>query len=364
MSSLTAILGETGQVDYCAAGAFLDALAHEGCSCAELVNRLSSGDIDGYLLKPMNCPHHFQIYAAKPRSYRDLPIRLAEFGTVYRYEQSGELNGLIRVRSFTIDDSHMFVRPDQLKDELCEVLDLVKLVFSTLGFQDFKVQLSFRDPENTGKYGGNDEQWEQAQKNIQEAADFYGLDYEVAIGEAAFYGPKIDFMIRDALGRTWQLGTVQVDYVMPERFDLEYVGSDNQKHRPVVIHRAPFGSMERFIGILIEHFAGAFPVWLAPVQAIILPISDDYLDYAKKVCEELKDKNLRVSVDERNEKVGYKIREAETQKIPYMLIVGKEEVANDSMAVRQRKKGDLGKLSLDDFVQKIGHEIDEKIILN
>ncbi|MCH8873980.1 threonine--tRNA ligase [candidate division KSB1 bacterium] len=317
-----------------------------------------------YLLKPMNCPHHFQIYAAKPRSYRDLPIRLAEFGTVYRYEQSGELNGLIRVRSFTVDDSHMFVRQDQLKNELCEVFDLVKLVFSTLGFQDFKVQLSFRDPENTGKYGGNDEQWEQAQKNIQEAADSYGLDYEVAIGEAAFYGPKIDFMIRDALGRSWQLGTVQVDYVMPERFDLEYVGSDNQKHRPVVIHRAPFGSMERFIGILIEHFAGAFPVWLAPVQAIILPISDDYLDYAKKVCEELKDKNLRVSVDERNEKVGYKIREAETQKIPYMLIVGKEEVANDSVAVRQRKKGDLGKLSLDDFVQKIGHEIDEKIILN
>ena len=317
-----------------------------------------------YLLKPMNCPHHFQIYAAKPRSYRDLPIRLAEFGTVYRYEQSGELSGLIRVRSFTVDDAHMFVRQDQLKDELCEVFDLVKLVFSTLGFQDFKVQLSFRDPENTGKYGGNDEQWEQAQKNIQEAADSYGLDYEVAIGEAAFYGPKIDFMIRDALRRTWQLGTVQVDYVMPDRFDLEYVGSDNQKHRPVVIHRAPFGSMERFIGILIEHFAGAFPVWLAPVQAIILPISDDYLDYAKKVCEELKDKNLRVSVDERNEKVGYKIREAETQKIPYMLIVGKEEVANDSVAVRQRKKGDLGKLSLDDFVQKIGHEIDEKIILN
>ncbi len=319
-------------------------------------------DEQEYLLKPMNCPHHFQIYAAKPHSYRDLPVRLAEFGTVYRYEQSGELNGLIRARSFTVDDSHMFVRQDQLKDELCEVLDLIKLVFTTLGFQDFKVQLSFRDPEDTEKYGGSDEQWEQAQKDIQEAADAYGLDYEVALGEAAFYGPKIDFMIRDVLGRSWQLGTVQVDYVMPERFDLEYVGSDNQKHRPVVIHRAPFGSMERFMGILIEHFAGAFPLWLAPVQIIILPISDDYLEYAKKVCEELKGKDFRVSVDERNEKVGYKIREAETQKIPYMLIVGKEEVANKSVAVRQRKKGDLGKLSLNEFVQKISQEIDEKVI--
>lgn len=315
-----------------------------------------------YLLKPMNCPHHFQIYAAKPRSYRDLPVRLAEFGTVYRYEQSGELNGLFRVRSFTIDDSHMFVRQDQLKEELCEVIDLIQLVFGALGFKDFKVELSFRDPEDASKFGGSDEQWEQAQKDIQEAADSYGLDYRVALGEAAFYGPKIDFMIRDVLGRSWQLGTVQVDNVMPERFDLEYVGRDNQKHRPVVIHRAPFGSMERFIGILIEHFGGAFPVWLSPVQAIVLPISDDYLGYAKKVCESLKAENLRVSVDERNEKIGFKIREAETKKIPYMLIVGKEEVTNNAVAVRQRKKGDLGKFNLDEFVSKISKEIEEKEI--
>jgi threonyl-tRNA synthetase len=313
-----------------------------------------------YLLKPMNCPHHFQIYAAKPHSYRDLPIRLAEFGTVYRYEQSGELNGLIRVRSFTVDDSHMFVREDQLKSELCEVIDLIKLVFNTLGFKDFKTQLSYRDPRNPQKYGGEAQLWEKAEREIKEAADAMGLSYYVAIGEAAFYGPKIDFMIKDVLNRSWQLGTVQIDYVMPERFDLEYVGSDNKKHRPVVIHRAPFGSMERFIGILIEHFAGAFPTWLAPVQVIVLPITDEYMAYARKVYELLKQEKLRVELDEQNEKIGYKIRLAETHKIPYMLVVGKEEAEQNLVAVRKRKVGDLGKTSLQEFIQKIKSEIDQK----
>ncbi len=313
-----------------------------------------------YLLKPMNCPHHFQIYAAKPHSYRDLPVRLAEFGTVYRYEQSGELNGLVRVRSFTVDDSHMFVRHDQLKDELCDVIDLIQLVFGTLGFKDFKTQLSFRDPANPEKYGGSEDMWIRAEREIKEAADIMKLNYYEAKGEAAFYGPKIDFIIRDVLGRSWQLGTVQIDYVMPERFDLEFVGSDNQKHRPVVIHRAPFGSLERFIGILIEHYAGAFPTWLAPVQVIVLPISDDYLGYARDVREKLKGENIRVELDEQNEKIGYKIRLAETQKIPYMLIVGKEETANNLIAVRKRKHGDQGKSTLESFIQGLKDEIKNK----
>ncbi len=313
-----------------------------------------------YLLKPMNCPHHFQIYAAKPRSYRDLPVRLAEFGTVYRYEQSGELSGLVRVRSFTVDDSHMFVRHDQLKDELCDVIDLIQLVFGTLGFKDFKTQLSFRDPKNPEKYGGSEDMWIRAEREIKEAADIMKLDYYEAKGEAAFYGPKIDFLIRDVLGRSWQLGTVQIDYVMPERFDLEFVGSDNQKHRPVVIHRAPFGSLERFIGILIEHYAGAFPVWLAPVQVVVLPISDEYLGYAREVKSKLQAEDIRVELDEQNEKIGYKIRMAETQKVPYMLIVGKEEAANNLVAVRKRKQGDLGKSSLESFIKQIKQEVDSK----
>ncbi len=315
-----------------------------------------------YLLKPMNCPHHFMIYASKPRSYRDLPVRLAEFGTVYRYEQSGELNGLVRVRSFTVDDSHMFVRQDQLLEELGGVIDLVKLVFEALGFKDFKTQLSFRDPNNPEKYGGDEKLWEQAQRDIQEAAEAQRLDYVVEEGEAAFYGPKLDFIIKDVLGRSWQLGTVQVDYVMPERFNLEYVGSDNQKHRPVVIHRAPFGSLERFIGILIEHFGGAFPVWLAPVQAIVLPISDDYLDYAKQVYEKLKAAEVRVELDDRNEKIGYKIREAENQKIPYMLVVGKAEASEGTVAVRRHHKGDLGKRTLEDFLNQIRDEITQRVL--
>jgi threonyl-tRNA synthetase len=315
-----------------------------------------------FLLKPMNCPHHFQIYASKPRSYRDLPIRLAEFGTVYRYEQSGELNGLIRVRSFTVDDSHMFMRQDQLKDELCKVIELIQLVFTTLGFQDFKTRLSFRDPKNKEKFGGEDASWVQAERDIKEAADFMKLNYYIAIGEAAFYGPKIDFMVRDAIGRTWQLGTVQVDYVMPERFDLEYVGSDGQKHRPVVIHRAPFGSMERFIGVLIEHFAGEFPLWLTPVQAVVLPITDVHFDYAQQVLEQLKSAGIRVELDDRNEKINRKIRDWETKKVPFMLVAGDKEQASNTVAVRQHKKGDLGVFGREDFLKKIQGLIEQKTL--
>ncbi len=315
---------------------------------------------DAYLLKPMNCPHHHQIYLARPRSYRELPLRLAEFGTVYRYEQSGELNGLTRVRSFTVDDSHMYVRQDQLKDELCDVIDLIQLVFSTLGFKDFKTRLSFRDPKNTAKYSGTDEQWEQGEKEIREAADAMKLDYFVGIGEAAFYGPKIDFMVRDALHRTWQLGTVQVDHVMPERFNLEYTGSDGAKHRPVIIHRAPFGSMERFIGVLIEHYAGEFPLWLAPVQCAVLPITDASLDYAKKVHEDLKSVGVRAELDDRNEKIGYKIREWEVRKAPYMLVVGEKERAAGTVAVRQHRKGDLGPMPREEIIRNLTREIAAK----
>jgi threonyl-tRNA synthetase len=315
-----------------------------------------------YLLKPMNCPHHFQIYASKPRSYRDLPIRLSEFGTVYRYEQSGELNGLTRVRSFTVDDSHMFVRQDQLKEELCDVIDLIQLVFRTLGFEDFKTRVSFRDPSNKDKYGGADELWERAEKDIIEAADKMKLHYFIAKGEAAFYGPKIDFIVRDALGRNWQLGTVQVDYVMPERFNLEYTGADGQKHRPVVIHRAPFGSLERFIGVLIEHYAGEFPLWLSPIQAVVIPITDEQKEYASSIIKKLKQSNVRVEIDDRNEKINYKIRECEVKKIPYMLVVGEKEKQSNTVSVRRHKKGNLGVKTIDEFLQAIVKEISEKQI--
>ncbi len=314
-----------------------------------------------YLLRPMNCPHHFQIYSSKMRSYRDLPLRLAEFGTVYRYEQSGELNGLTRVRSFAVDDSHMFVRQDQLKDELLDVIDLVQTVFSAVGFADFTTQLSYRD-NNTEKYGGEIELWEKAQKEIKAAADEMNLNYKIVEGEAAFYGPKIDFMVKDVLGRKWQLGTVQIDYVMPERFNLEYVGSDGQKHRPVVIHRAPFGSLERFIGVLIEHYAGYFPTWLSPVQVTVIPVSQNYIEYAKKVVNSLKENGLRVEIDERNEKIGYKIRESETNKIPYMLIIGEKEQTAGNISVRKHKEGDKGTLSLNDFIDNITDEIKNKLI--
>ncbi len=315
-----------------------------------------------YLLKPMNCPHHHQIYLSKPRSYRDLPIRFSEFGTVFRYEQSGELSGLTRVRSFTQDDSHLYVRQDQLKAELCDVIDLIQYVFATLGFKDFKTRLSFRDPKNMAKFIGAPEQWDQAERDIKDAADAMKLNYFIGIGEAAFYGPKIDFIVQDALGRTWQLGTVQVDYVMSERFDLEYTGSDGQKHRPIIIHRAPFGSMERFIGILIEHYAGEFPLWLAPVQAVVMPITDAQLDYAGSVHKELQDAGIRVELDERNEKIGYKIREWETRKVPYMLVIGEKERQNGSVAVRKHKSGDQGAVDRAAFIAALQNSIAAKTL--
>ena len=307
-------------------------------------------DDEEFLLKPMNCPHHCKIYASRPRSYRELPVRLAEFGTVYRYEKSGQLNGLTRVRGFTQDDAHVFCRPEQVQDELRGVLDLVRFVLGVMGMNDYKVRLSFRDPENGAKYSGSDELWERAERDVQEAAEAYGLDYTIGIGEAAFYGPKIDFMVRDAIGREWQLGTVQLDYNLPERFDLEYTGHDGQKHRPVMIHRAPFGSLERFIGVLIEHFAGNFPFWLAPVQAIVLPLSEHWLDYGATVVKRLADAGFRVELDERNEKLGYKIREAELQKIPYMLVVGEQEAATGSAGVRVHGEGDKGKRTIEELI--------------
>ncbi len=314
-------------------------------------------DGEQFLLKPMNCPHHHQIYSSKPRSYRDLPLRIAEFGTVYRYEQSGELNGLTRVRSFTVDDSHIYLRHDQLRDELCNVIELIQLVFKKLGFDDFTTRLSYRDPLNKEKYGGEDEMWERSEREIKEAADLMKLNYHIATGEAAFYGPKIDFMVKDALGRTWQLGTVQIDYVMPERFALEYTGSDGQKHRPVIIHRAPFGSLERFIGVLIEHYAGDFPLWLAPVQAVVIPITDHHHEYAENVMAQLIASGLRVDIDTRNEKIGYKIREHELKKVPYMLIVGEKEKETDSVSVRQHKLGDSGIMKVSAIIEKLLAEI-------
>ena len=307
---------------------------------------------EAYLLKPMNCPHHHQIYMSKPRSYRDLPLRLAEFGTVYRYEQSGEMNGLIRVRGFTQDDSHIYCTHEQLKEEIKSVIELTQLVFNTFGM-DVSIRLSYRDEKNVDKYGGKAEFWDQAQREIHEVADEMKLDYFIAIGEASFYGPKIDFMVKDALQRTWQLGTVQVDYVMPERFQLEYIGSDGQPHRPVIIHRAPFGSLERFVGILIEHFAGEFPLWLAPVQVAILPITDLQKDYATEVYEDFKDGGIRAELDDRNEKVGYKIRDWELKKVPFMLIIGDKEKANGEVSVRQHKKGDLGSAKKEEFKSKL-----------
>ncbi|MFQ3597233.1 MAG: threonine--tRNA ligase [Chloroherpetonaceae bacterium] len=316
-----------------------------------------TGKEEQYLLKPMNCPHHHQIYDAKPRSYRDLPIRLAEFGTVYRYEQSGELNGLTRARGFTQDDSHIYCRQDQLQAELCNVIELTQLVFSTLGFKDVQTRLSFRDKANKAKYGGTDELWEQAENDVRAAAEKMNLNYFIGIGEASFYGPKIDFIVKDAIGRKWQLGTVQVDYVMAERFNLVYTGSDNKEHRPVIIHRAPFGSMERFIGVLIENFAGDFPLWLSPVQVAVLPIVDAVSDYAADVVEKLKAVKIRAELDERNEKIGKKIRDAELKKIPYMLVIGEKEREANSVAVRKHKEGDKGVKSLDDTIAMLKEEI-------
>ncbi|TVQ04308.1 MAG: threonine--tRNA ligase [Balneolaceae bacterium] len=317
-------------------------------------------DDDEYMLKPMNCPHHHRIYSNELRSYRDLPVRLAEFGTVYRYEQSGELNGLSRVRGFTQDDAHIYCTHDQLKDEIKNVIDLTQFVFNTFGMP-VDIRLSFRD-DNDEKYGGDMEYWERAQKEINEVADELGLDYKIVEGEASFYGPKIDFIIRDAIGRKWQLGTVQVDYVMPERFDLTYIGSDNDKHRPVIIHRAPFGSMERFVSILIEHFAGDFPLWLAPLQAKVLPISDEFNSHAEKCTAQLKSYGLRVETDTRSEKIGAKIRDAENSKIPYMLIVGERERENDTVSVRRHKLGDLGTFQFREFSETMKYEAVKRML--
>ena len=310
-----------------------------------------------FFLKPMNCPHHCEIYKTKPRSYKDLPVRLAEFGTVYRYEQSGELHGLTRVRGFTQDDAHLFCRPDQVKEEFKKVIDLVLYVFAALGFDNYTAQISLRDPNNKAKYIGTDENWALAESSIIEAAAEKNLPTVVEYGEAAFYGPKLDFMVKDALGRKWQLGTIQVDYNLPERFELEYTGSDNQKHRPVMIHRAPFGSLERFVAVLIEHCAGNFPLWLSPEQFIILPISEKYEEYAKKLSDELKDSDICGLIDFRDEKIGRKIRDAEVKKIPYMLIVGEKEATEGLVSVRKHGTGDLGSMSIEDFKQQIIKEI-------
>ena len=312
-----------------------------------------------FLLKPMNCPHHCEIFNASPRSYRDLPLRFAEFGTVYRYEQSGELHGLTRVRGFTQDDAHIFCRPDQLEEEFKKVIDLVLYVFKALDFKEFVAQVSLRDKNNQNKYIGSDENWDKAEQAIINASNDKGLKTIVEYGEAAFYGPKLDFMVKDALNRSWQLGTIQVDYNLPERFELEYTGSDNQKHRPVMIHRAPFGSLERFIAVLIEHTAGKFPLWLNPEQFIILPVSQQYNEYAKEVLKLLKNYDIRGLVDGRAEKVGRKIRDAEVNKIPFMLIIGEKEASNKSVSVRQQGKGDLGVFSLDEFKELIQNKINQ-----
>ena len=310
-----------------------------------------------YLLKPMNCPHHCEIFKARPRSYRDLPVRFAEFGTVYRYEQSGELHGLTRVRGFTQDDAHIFCTVDQVKEEVGKVIDLVLYIFRTLKFEDFIAQVSLRDPENPDKYIGKDENWDNAEQAIQEIANEKGLKTVVELGEAAFYGPKLDFMVRDAIGRKWQLGTVQIDYNLPERFELEYAGADNTKHRPVMIHRAPFGSMERFVAILIEHCAGKFPLWLTPEQVKILPISDRFNEYAQSVSKVLENHDIRALVDDRSEKVGKKIRDAELEKVPYMLILGENEAKEGTVSVRKQGEGDVGGMSVEAFSELIQTEI-------
>lgn len=314
-----------------------------------------------YLLKPMNCPHHCEIYKFKPRSYKDLPIRLAEFGTVYRYEQSGELHGLTRVRSFTQDDAHIFCRPDQLREEFMKVMDIILYIFKTLDFNDFETQISLRDPNDKTKYIGSDENWEKSEAAIIEACEAKGIKATVELGEAAFYGPKLDFMVKDALGRRWQLGTIQVDYNLPERFNLEYIGSDDLRHQPVMIHRAPFGSMERFVAVLIEHTAGKFPLWLTPQQVVVLPISERYNEYAEKVSKVLNNSDIRAEIDDRNEKIGRKIRDNEIKHVPFMLIVGEQEADNNTVAVRKQGDGDQGTMSIEDFASFINKEIEKEL---
>lgn len=314
-----------------------------------------------YMLKPMNCPHHCEIYKTKPRSYKDLPVRMAEFGTVYRYEQSGELHGLTRVRGFTQDDAHIYCRPDQLKEEFKKVIDIVFIIFKALDFKDYTAQISLRDPNKPEKYIGTAENWDKAERAIVEACDEKGLKTKTELGEAAFYGPKLDFMIKDALGRNWQLGTIQVDYNLPERFQLEYIGSDDKRHRPVMIHRAPFGSMERFVAVLIEHTAGKFPLWLTPEQVVVLPISEKFNDYARKVSDELNFSDIRAVVDDRNEKIGRKIRDNELKRVPYLLVVGEKEEETGSVAVRRQGEGDKGTMTIMDFAGFLKDEIKRQL---
>ncbi|PTN09634.1 threonyl-tRNA synthetase [Mangrovibacterium marinum] len=314
-----------------------------------------------YMLKPMNCPHHCEIFASKPHSYKDLPIRFAEFGTVYRYEQSGELHGLTRVRGFTQDDAHLFCRPDQLKDEFKKVIDIVFIIFNSLGLENYTAQISLRDPNNPDKYIGSAENWDKAEAAIIEACAEKGLETVTELGEAAFYGPKLDFMVKDALGRSWQLGTIQVDYNLPERFDLEYIGADDKRHRPIMIHRAPFGSMERFVAVLIEHTAGKFPLWLTPDQVVVLPISEKYNDYAQKVSDFLNNSDIRSLIDDRNEKIGRKIRDNELKRIPYLLIVGEKEAETGTISVRKQGEGDKGSMSMEEFAQFLNDEVKEQL---
>ena len=339
---------------------FLRKVADEGCSCSDLANLMAAGDIEGYLLKPMNCPHHIKIYSSQPRSYRDLPVRLNEFGTVYRWEQSGELSGMIRVRSFTIDDAHLFCREDQLSDELRGCLSLVKVAFETLELKDLRIRIGLRDPDSS-KYVGEPDLWEKAERACRDAAAELGTHVSEELGEAAFYGPKIDFIVRDVLGREWQLGTVQVDYNLPERFDLTYTGSDNQPHRPVMIHRAPFGSMERFIGVLIEHFAGAFPTWLAPEQVRVLPISDKSMPYAQKVLGALTDQRVRGGIDRNDDRIQAKIKAAAEMKVPYLLVVGPNDEREGVVSIRARGiRRNLGTLPIAVFVEALRREIDSR----
>jgi len=314
-----------------------------------------------FMLKPMNCPHHCEIYKFKPRSYKDLPLRYAEFGTVYRYEQSGELHGLTRVRGFTQDDAHIFCTPDQLLEEFKKVMDIIFIIFNALDFKDYIAQVSLRDPNNTEKYIGSEENWNKAEKAIIQAAEEKGLNFVVETGEAAFYGPKLDFMVKDAIGRKWQLGTIQVDYNLPERFNLEYIGSDNQKHKPIMIHRAPFGSIERFVAVLIEHTGGKFPLWLTPEQVVVMPISEKYNEYGKKVLDLLNNSDIRGVLDDRNEKIGRKIRDNELKKIPYLLVVGEQEAESGTVSVRRHGEGDKGSMTIEEFADVINKEVEDQL---
>ncbi len=339
----------------------LEKLSDDNATCGELVNALKTGEVEGYMLKPMNCPHHIRIFSSEHRSYRDLPVRLAEFGTVYRWEQSGELGGMTRVRGFTQDDAHLFCTPEQVEAEIQGCLDLVRKVLDTLGMDNYRVRLSFSDPDSD-KYVGGREVWEKAETELKQAVESMGVDFTVELGEAAFYGPKIDFVVKDVIGRDWQLGTVQLDFNLPERFDLSYVGADNKPHRPVMIHRAPFGSLERFVGLLIEHFEGKFPTWLSPEQVRVLPLSDKFIEQAQEASAKLANIGVRVSVDRAAEKIGAKIRLARLDRVPYMLVIGGREAETNSVSVRHRDRDDLGSIPLDDFVANIQKEISTRAL--